>query len=593
MTLAALLGFATIGSGIGLIATSAWLIATAALHPSIADLQVAIVGVRFFGIARGVFRYLERNVTHQVTFRLLARLRVRFYSAIEPLAPAGLLRHRAGDLLTRAVADIETLQNFYGRVLAPPLVALLVVLAMWAFTAAFDASLAHTLVALLLLAGVAVPLATHLLSRAPGRRLIAARAELNAVLVEGIQGVADLSALGQTERWTRRVHTLSGELVRWQRRMAWVTGVHSALGSLLTSLAAIAVLLIAVPLVNSGRLEGVYLAVLVLAAVASFEAVLPLPQAAQHLESALQAAKRLLEIGDWGSEHVPLRGVPSEARNDEAIPNREVGDCFGLLPKPRNDNAARLHSQLSIAHLRFRYSPDAPFVLDDINLSLPVGGRVAIVGPSGAGKSTLVNLLLRFWDYTEGSIGLEGRELRDYLEQEVRAKIGVVAQSTFLFNATLRENLLLARPEASAADLERVVAQAQLDAFVRSLPNGYDTWIGEQGMRLSGGERQRLAIARALLKDAPILILDEPTANLDTLTERAVMQAIKTLMQGRTTLLITHRLVGLEDADEIVVLRAGRIIERGRHDELMQMNGIYRRMRHLQMTAFIGVDNSP
>ncbi len=589
MALAALLGFATVGSGIGLVATSAWLIATAALHPSIADLQVAIVGVRFFGIARGVFRYLERYVTHQVTFRLLARLRVRFYSAVEPLAPAGLLRHRSGDLLTRAVADIETLQNFYGRVLAPPFVALLVVLAMWAFAAAFDARLANALVGLLLLAGAGVPLLTHLLSRAPGRRLIAIRADLNATLVEGIQGLADLLALGRTETWTRRVHALSDELVRWQRRMAWVTGLHSALGSLLTSLAAIAVLLIGVPLVDSGKLDGVYLAVLTLAAIAAFEAVLPLPQAAQHLEASLQAARRLLDIGDWSLGDLSLRGVPSEARDDEAIPNAaaqiNIGDCFvappGLLAKTRPGlPISDLHSLISITHLRFRYSPDAPYALDDITFDLPVGGRLAIVGSSGAGKSSLVNVLLRFWHY-EGSICLEGRELRDMAEEEVRAKIGVVAQSTFLFNATLRENLLLARPDASAADLERVVAQAQLDTFVRSLPNGYDTWIGEQGLNLSGGERQRLAIARALLQDAPILILDEATANLDALTERAVMQAIKTLMQGRTTLLITHRLVGLEDADEILVLRAGRIVERGRHDELMQMRGIYYRMREL------------
>ncbi len=559
MALAALLGFATIGSGIGLMATSAWLIASAALHPSIADLQVAIVGVRFFGIARGLFRYLERYVTHQVTFRLLARLRVWFYSAVEPLAPAGLMRYRAGDLLTRAIADIETLQNFYGRVLSPPLVALLIGAIMWLFVARFDAAAANALVALLLFAGVGVPFLTHVLSRTPGRRLIALRAELNAVLVDGIQGIADVIAFGREGTWTSRVESLSRELVKWQTRMAWITGLHGALGSLLASFSAIAVLTLAIPLVTSGKLEGVYLAVLVLAAMASFEAVLPLPQAAQHLESSLQAARRLIEIGDWR-----LSG-----RRETRTSNLQ-----SLIPN--------LQSPISVSRLRHRYTTDAPYALDGINFDLPVGGRLAIVGPSGAGKSTLVNLLLRFWDYTEGSICLDGRELRDYTEEEARCKFGVVAQNTFLFNATLRENLLLARPGASPADLERVATQAQLGEFIRSLPQGYDTWIGEQGFRLSGGERQRVAIARALLKDAPILILDEATANLDALTERAVLQAIRTLMQGRATLIITHRLVALEEVDEILVLRAGRIVERGRHDELMQMNGVYRRMWELE-----------
>lgn len=578
MLLAALLGTATVGSGIGLMAASAWIIATAgstALHPSIADLQVAIVGVRFFGIARGVFRYLERYVSHQVTFRLLARLRVWFYQAIEPLAPARLIyaSRRSGDLLARFVADIETLQNFYVRVISPPVVAVLVGALTWLFMRSFDGRLALLFLAVFAVASVGVPLLTRVLSREAGRQLVAARAELNTTLVDGIQGVAELVSFGQEAAWLEQMQAQSRALVGAQARLAWAGGLHGALGSLLTSVAALAVLIVAIPLVNAAQIQGVSLAVLVLAAMASFEAVLPLPLAAQYLDSTLESARRLFEMVD---AHVPPgpAGAPS-LRGRRGPPSSPVQAGEGSRPGVSA-------CDLRLENLHFRYDTDALPALDAVSFNLPQGGRLAIVGPSGAGKSTLVNLLLRFWDYKDGVIELGGRDLREYDPDELRRLMGVVSQSTYLFNATVRDNLLIARPEATLAELEQAAQRAQIHSFVQSLPQGYDTWIGEQGLRLSGGERQRLAIARALLKDAPILILDEATANLDPLTERQVLQSIHELMQGRTTLVVTHRLVGLEDADEILVLQGGRVIERGRHAGLIEAKGPYRRMWDLQ-----------
>ena len=557
MALAVLLGTATVGSGIGLMGVSAWIISSAALHPSIADLQVAIVGVRFFGIARGVFRYLERYVSHQVTFRLLAQLRTWFYEAIEPLAPARLVQRRSGDLLARAVADIETLQDLYLRAIAPPVVALLVGVLVWMLMRGFDTRLAWVFVVVFAMAGVGVPLLTRLLSRGAGRRWVTTRAELNVSLVDGVQGVAELAAFGYESVWLGRIRAQSGELANAQARMAFVSGLHGALGSLLTSLVALAVLVVAIPLVNSGQVAGVNLAVIVLAAMSSFEAVLPLPLAAQYLESTLESARRLFEIVHEGHQETPrLHTAPCDLR---------LVTCG-----------------LHLENLRFRYAPDEPFALDGVSFDLPSGGRVAIVGPSGAGKSTLANLLLRFWNYEDGSITLGGRDLRECNVDDVRCLMGVVSQSTFLFNATIRDNLLIAKPDATQVELDQVVRRAQLEPFIQSLPQGYDTWIGEQGLRLSGGERQRLAIARALLKNAPILILDEATANLDPMTEREVIESIRELMRGRTTLIITHRLVGLEDADEILVLQAGRVIERGRHADLLKAGGLYRRMWNLQ-----------
>lgn len=559
MALAALLGFATIGSRIGLMATSAFIIAKAALHPSIAELQVAIVGVRFFGIARGVFRYLERYVSHQVTFRLLARLRVWFYQALEPLAPARLMQYRSGDLLSRVVADVETLEHFYVRVIAPPVVALLVGGLMWVLMRSYDLEVAVAVLVFLGLAGLGVPLLTQRLSRGVGQRMVRVRSELNVALVDGVQGMPELLAFGQEQRHQERVARLSQELVGLQGRMAWIGGLHGSLAGLLTNLAVLAVLVIAIPLVGEARLDGVYLGLLVLAVMSSFEAVLPLPLALQYLGNSLEAGHRLFEIVDTQ----PVVSAPSS-------------------PSPTPEDYSLLVQNVSL-----RYGPHEPLALDRVSFTLPQGRRLAVVGPSGAGKTTLVNLLLRFWEYETGRILLGGHELRRYRPEDLQHMIGVVSQHTHLFNASVRENLLLARPDASQADLVQAAQRAQVHKFIQSLPQGYNTRIGEQGLRLSGGERQRLAIARALLKDPPLLILDEATANLDPLTERAVMQAIHTLMEGRTTLIITHRLVGLEVADEILVLRGGRIVERGQHPNLLQIEGLYRRMWELQNQVLV------
>ncbi|MFC2036742.1 thiol reductant ABC exporter subunit CydC [Chloroflexota bacterium] len=595
MALAALLGFATIGSSVGLMATAAYLISKAAVgyrlwpvsaQPSIADLQVAIVGVRFFGIARGVFRYLERYVSHDVTFHLLARLRVWFYQALEPLAPARLMQYRSGDLLARIVADIETLENFYLRVLAPPIVALLVTLLATVLMGLFDPRLGIVLLVFLLLAGVGVPLWTRTLSRHTGRHMVRVRAGLNSVLVDGIQGVADLLAFGQGARHLERVRRLSGQLEDLQQRMAKIGGLHSALTGLLMNLATLAVLVVSIPLVGAAELDGVFLAVLIMVVISSFEAVWPLPQAFQYLETSLEAARRLYEIVDTEPavtdppSPLPAPGGSLDFVSFEFPQDRQDRSFDRVHPEPRR--GAQDKHELRVENLRFSYNPGEPPALDGVSFVLPQGARVAVVGSSGAGKSTLGHLLLRFWEYQEGHILLGGQELRDYGQEDVRRLIAVVSQRTHLFNATVRENLLLAWPEASDEEMLQAAQRAQIHDFIQSLPQGYDTWIGEQGLQLSGGERQRLAIARAILKNAPILILDEPTANLDTLTERQILGTFQTLMAGCTALIMTHRLVGLEALDEILVLQAGRIVERGRHHDLMQMGGVYRRMWELQ-----------
>ena len=379
------------------------------------------------------------------------------------------------------------------------------------------------------------------------------RTELNSQLVDDIQGMADLVAFGQEQPHLAHIRLLNRTLVHLQVRQGTIGALQNALGSALMHLSAWTMLIVAIPMVHEGRLSGLYLAVLVLAALASFEAVLPLPSAMQGMGSSMEAARRLFAV--------------AEAR--QGVKNGSMASSGNVESPVPHDYS------LAFQHVRFRYAPREALALDNISFDLPRGHFVAIVGPSGAGKSSIANLLLRFWDYQEGHIMLGGHELRQYAPQDVYAMISVVTQHTHLFNTTIRENLLLAKPGASQEELEEATKGAQLHDFVQALPQGYETQVGELGLGLSGGERQRIAIARSLLKNAPILLLDEPTANLDALTEQAVLRALRTLIQGRTTLLITHRLVGLEMADEVLVLQQGKIRERGSHLDLLQLEGLY------------------
>jgi ATP-binding cassette subfamily C protein CydC len=567
VALAVALNFATIGSSVGLMAVSAYLISKAALVTDVSELSVAIVSVRLFAILRAVLRYLERYFSHTATFRILTHLRVWFYSAIEPLAPARLLSYRGGDLLTRSVADIETLENFYIRVVVPPIAAACVVVLACLLLGAFDWILALALLFFLLLTGVALPLTMRWLGQSSSGRFIATRAELNALLVDEIQGVADLLAFDQAQAQRAQVLRLSAELNRVQERQAMLRGVSSALAVLLTSLAGLTVLMLAIPLVSGGQIEGVYLALLPLTAIASFEAVQPLSLALQQLEASRAAGRRLFELIDAApevrdpSEPASLRGVQRTTTQSPAY-GGEIASSHALSARcagARLATALLAMTQIEFKNVRFRYNPFDPWALDGVSFNVPSGKRVAIVGPSGSGKSTIVNLLLRFWDYHTGTIALGSHDLREYRADDVRALIGVVPQNVHLFNATVRDNLRLANPEATDEQLVEACRQAQLHDFIESLPLKYETLIGENGLLLSGGERQRLAIARAILKDAPILILDEATANLDAITERQLLESLEPFMMGRTVMIISHRRPAIERVDQVIELEQGRI----------------------------------
>jgi ATP-binding cassette subfamily C protein CydC len=534
-TLAAVL---TLIANVMLMAASGWFLAamaTAGAAGVTMNYFTPAAMIRGSAMLRTGGRYAERLVNHEATFRLIASLRVWFYSHLEPLAPARLQQYHSGDLLSRIRADIDALDNLYVRVLVPVVVAIASTLLFTLFLFFFAPILALSELAFLLLAGVALPLWSQARGQAPGQRITEDESELRAAVIDGVQGMAELTVYGVTERQAQRIDHLSRRLIADQSRLSSDHGLTQAAVGVCASLSLWALLWLAIPLVREGQLMPPLLAMLALFTLASFEAVAPLPQAFQLLGRTLSAARRLFEIVDT---------------------EPAVTEPPGLSPRPECFDIA-------FDGVSFSYPNAARPAVADIVLRIPAGTRAAVIGTTGSGKSTLFNLLLRFWAPDAGAIRIGGQDIADFHGDDLRRHIAVVSQHTHLFDATIRENLLIANPDASQGAIEQACRVAQIHEFIAELPEGYDTWVGETGVRLSGGQGRRIAVARALLKDAPILLLDEPTEGLDAATERSLMNALDKLMVGRTVLLITHRPAGLDWVDQVLVLDQGRELAHG------------------------------
>ena len=589
LALATLLGAGAVAAAIGLIATSAWLISRSSQRPQESAVAIAIVGVQFFALARGLCRYGERIVGHDAALRVLADTRVRVYERLERLAPLGLPAFGSGDLLARLIGDVDSLQDLLVRVVPPFAIALLVgtatvVLQWWMLPAA-----GLILLGALLVAGTLVPWLTGALAARAEARQAAARGELTGAVVDLIEGAPELAVNGATAEQLGIALAADAELTGLAAASARTAGIGQGLTSLCTGLAMWGALLVGVAAVAAGRMQGVLLAGIALIPLVAFELVTGLPVATQTLQRVRRAAARVFEVLDTPppvqEPAHPLTLPPSLLPSTPQPPLQPATQQWPTRPRPSTtplspsatstSTPATQAPALQTRDLRYRYPGQRNWALDRIDLDLRPGRRVAVVGPSGAGKSTLAGVLLRFLPYAGGSVTLDGIELDELDGDEVRRAVGLVSQDAHVFDNTLEENLRLARRDATEEELDDALAAARLLDWTRGLPAGLRTEVGERGARMSGGQRQRLAIARALLADFPVLILDEPGEHLDTQTADAIVADLLAVTEGRTTLLITHRLTGLEEVDEVLVLDHGRVLERGTHTELLTLGGRY------------------
>jgi thiol reductant ABC exporter CydC subunit len=521
-------------AGVGLMSVAGYLISRAAEHPPILSLTVAIVAVRAFGIGKPVARYFERLESHDLALRVLTRMRTAFYRTLEPLVPARVEGYRQGDLLARMVGDVDAMQNLFLRGISPPLVALIVGAFSVTLTGVLLPAAAAVLAVGLLLGGIAVPLVAARAGRRSGGRQAMVRAELTAELVDLLRGGPELVMLGSDEAVLARVRALDAELERMARRDALMSGMVEGLGTLVAGLTVAGVLAVCVEASAAGTLDRVLVAALALGAVAAMEVVAPLPGAALGLQGTTESGRRLLEI----AHRRPV-----------------VADLVHTAPLPTGHTMA-------LEGVSFDHGGDEAWGLRDVDLRLAPGRRIALVGPSGSGKSTVAALLVRYFDPDSGCVTMGDVDVRSVRQHDLRSMVSVDGQEGYLFSSTIRENVRLAKPRAEDAEIEDALRRARIWDWVAALPEGLDTFMGEEGRLVSGGEGRRIALARTFLGGAPVIVLDEPTAHLDPETADDLMSDALAAADGRSVLVITHRTEGLGAVDQVMTLRRGRLEER-------------------------------
>ncbi|WP_318375084.1 heme ABC transporter ATP-binding protein/permease CydC [Enterobacter sp.] len=553
LTLGVVLAIVTLLASIGLLTLSGWFLSASAVV-GVAGIysfnyMLPAAGVRGAAITRTAGRYFERLVSHDATFRVLSHLRVSTFSKLLPLSPAGLAHFRQGDLLNRVVADVDTLDHLYLRVISPLVGALVVILVVTLGLGVLDVTLALTLGGIMLLTLLLLPPLFYRLGKSPGEKLTALRGQYRQHLTSWLQGQAELTIFGASQRYREQMENTELSWHDAQRRQSELTALAQALMLLISGFAVIAMLWLAAGGVGGNTQPGPLIALFVFCALAAFEALAPVTGAFQHLGQVIASARRITEITD----------------------------CPPEVTFSAGETAMPAQVDLRLDAVSFTYPQQVQPALKGVSLEVPTGQRVAILGRTGCGKSTLLQLLTRAWDPQQGEILLNGQPLASLSEAALRATISVVPQRVHLFSATLRDNLLLASPAASDEALATVLTQVGLEKLLDE--GGLNSWLGEGGRQLSGGELRRLAIARALLHDAPLFLLDEPTEGLDATTESQILDLLGEVTKGKTVLMVTHRLRGLSQCDQIIVMDNGEIIEQGNHAALMAKQGRYYRFK--------------
>lgn len=549
LTLGVVLAIVTLLASIGLLTLSGWFLSASAVVGVAGvysfNYMLPAAGVRGSAIIRTAGRYFERLVSHDATFRVLQHLRVFTFSKLLPLSPAGLARFRQGELLNRMVADVDTLDHLYLRVISPLVGALVVILGVTFGLSFLDGTLALTLGGIMLLTLFLLPPLFYRAGKPTGEQLTHLRGRYRQQLTSWLQGQAELTIFNASTRYREQMEQTE---VNWhdaQRRQSELTALSQALMLLIGGLAVIAMLWLAAGGVGDNTQPGALIALFVFCALAAFEALAPVTGAFQHLGQVIASALRLTQIIDQKPE----------------------------VTFPQTEATVPTQVALRFENVTFSYPEQAQAALSDIALQVNAGEHIAILGRTGCGKSTLLQLITRAWDPQQGAILLNEQPLSNLGEPTLRRAMSVVPQRVHLFSATLRDNLLLARPDASDAELSAVLEQTGLGKLLEE--SGLNSWLGEGGRQLSGGELRRLAIARALLHDAPLMLLDEPTEGLDATTESQILDLLAELMRDKTVLMVTHRLRGLARFNRIVVMDNGQIIEQGTHEELLSQQGRY------------------
>lgn len=534
-----MLSLLTALASIALLTLSGWFISASAIAGLVAvdgntlafNFMLPAAQIRALAITRTVGRYGERVVTHEATFRVLAGIRGWFFQQLIPLVPGRLSALRSGDLLSRMTADIDALDALYLRLLAPAVVAAIGVSAVTVFLARYAPVISLTTGSMLIVASVWVPWIFNRLGRVGAEEIVVLAANFRIRQLDMMQGLADLIANQAYGRFSDKLGQFSDLMINTQRRNNRLSALSSAFGLLLSQLALFIALVLAAIAFKDGLLSGPDAAVVVFCTIAAFELVMPLPQAMQMLGKTQKAARRIRQIAEM---------PPTITKQNQLL----------ALPK-RYD--------LQLNDVSFRYSDQQGRVLKNINLTIPQGGKIAIIGPSGSGKTSLLHLLMRYYDPEQGCVLLTGQNIKQFDADELMTCFGVLSQRSQLFAASIKENLLIAKAEASATELNAAVKAAGLATFIGDLPEGLETWVGESGVKVSGGEARRIALARLYLKNAPVLILDEPTEGLDSDTERDVFDALAAFAKDKTVVMVTHREAGLGLVDVVYGMERGNL----------------------------------
>lgn len=549
LTLGIVLAIVTLLASIGLLTLSGWFLSASAVAGFAGiysfNYMLPAAGVRGAAITRTAGRYFERLVSHDATFRVLQHLRIHTFSKLLPLSPAGLARYRQGELLNRIVADVDTLDHLYLRVISPLVGAFVVIMVVTIGLSVLDVTLACTLGGVMLLTLFIMPPVFYRAGKTTGQNLTHLRGQYRQQLTAWLQGQAELTIFGASDRYRAQMETTELQWHEAQRRQSELTALSQALMLLIGAVAILLMLWMAAGGVGGNVQPGALIALFVFCALAAFEALAPVTGAFQHLGQVIASAVRITEL----TEQKPEVTFPTD-----------VSDVPAQVT-------------LTLRDVSFSYPEQAQKALDSLSLQVNPGEHIAILGRTGCGKSTLLQLLTRAWDPQQGEILLNDRPIAALNEATLRKTISVVPQRVHLFSATLRDNLLLAAPDASDEQLADTLRRVGLEKLLDD--TGLNSWLGEGGRQLSGGELRRLAIARTLLHDAPLMLLDEPTEGLDATTESQMLELLADVMREKTLLMVTHRLRGLARFDQIIVMDNGQIIEQGNHADLLAQQGRY------------------